>query len=64
MGAASATARFKYLLGVLIPWIIRDVEGKEHVWQKIPRLPSFVTWMTCPVVSRNVAQIQQIEGWG
>ena len=45
-GRGIGDSKMNYLLRVLIPWIIRHVAGKEVVWQKIPRLPPFVTWMT------------------
>ena len=45
-GSGIGDSKMGYLLGVLIPWIIRHVAGKEDVWQKIPRLLPFVTWVT------------------
>ena len=45
-GSGIGDIKMNYLLGVLIPWIIRHIAGKEEVWQKIPRLPPFVTWVT------------------
>ena len=39
-------SKMDYLLGVLVPWIIKHVAEKEDVWQKIPRLPPFVAWVT------------------
>ena len=45
-GSDIGDSKMDYLLGVLIPWTIRHVAGKEDVWQKIPRLPPFVMWVT------------------
>ena len=42
-------SKVDYLLRVLVPWIIKhvaDIPDKEDVWEKIPRLPPFVTWVT------------------
>jgi hypothetical protein len=45
-GTGIGDSKMDYLLGVLIPWIMQHVAAKEAVWQKIPRLPPFVTWVT------------------
>ena len=45
-GSGIADSKMNYLLGVLIPWIMQHVAAKEDVWQKIPRLPPFVTCVT------------------
>ena len=45
-GTGIGDSKMNYLLGVLIPWIMKHVAAKEDVWQKIPRLPPFVTWVT------------------
>ena len=45
-GSGIADSKMNYLLGVLIPWILQHVAAKEAAWQKIPRLPHFVTWVT------------------
>ena len=44
-GSGIGDSKMDYLIGVLIPWIIRHVVAKEDVWQKIPRLPPFATWV-------------------
>jgi hypothetical protein len=45
-GSGIGDNKMNYLLRVLTPWIIRHVAGKEDVWQRILRLPPFVTWVT------------------
>ena len=45
-GTGIGDNKMNYLLGVLIPWVMKHVEAEEDVWQKIPRLPPFVTWVT------------------
>ena len=63
-GDGIRASKMDYLLRVLVPWIIKCVTDMWKRMAEVPQVAAFCdvgyTWMTRPVVSRNVAQIQKI----